>query len=220
MKALIAISTCELYRQNGNNDAQRETWIPDVAKVEGLDYMFFTGRDTVKTNGLDEVRLDVPDDYQNVTRKMIESRKWALAQGYDFVFQSYPDVYIRPERLMAALPIGKDFVGYPITNSPDGIPYASGGAGYWNSRKACEYIVSSDEPYDWAEDRWVGHVMAHNHVTLWADQRYSPWAKPVLKRNQQVTAHLSRCVEEGKEGMYHAQWMRNIHKFWELSQGI
>jgi hypothetical protein len=120
---------------------------------------------------------------------------------------------------MAALQTDKDYVGYPLT-APDGVPYASGGAGYWNSRKACEYIVSSNEPYDWAEDRWVGHVMARNHVTLWSDGRYCPWAQPVLKRNERVTAHLSRSVKDGEAGVYKAQWMRNMHKFWELSQNV
>jgi len=220
MKALIAVTTCELYRQNGNNEAILDTWVKDVPKVEGLDIVLFTGQDTVFINPKKyEVRLNVPDDYRSVTYKMIESRRWALKYGYDFVFQTYPDVYIRPERLMAALQTDKDYVGYPIT-APDGVPYASGGAGYWNSRKACEYIVTSDQPYDWAEDRWVGHVMARNHVTLWADKRYSPWANPPLKRNERITAHLSRSIVDGQAGSYKAQWMRNMHKFWELSQNV
>lgn len=222
MRALIAVTTCEAYRQNGNNDAILNTWVPDVSKVDGLDIALFTGRDTVFVNPTKyEIRLNVPDDYQNVTYKTIESRRWALAQGYDFVFQTYPDVYIRPERLMEALQTDKDYVGFPLI-APDGVPYASGGAGYWNSRKACQLIAAQDTgvPYDWAEDRWVGHVMAANRITLWSDKRYCPWANPPLKRNDRVTAHLSRSVVDGQAGMYKPQWMHNMHKFWTLSQNV
>lgn len=213
-KALIAISTCQLFQNNGNNDAVRETWAKDVAAVEGLDYKFFTGGPAYLE---DEVHLDVLDDYQHVTYKTVGSRRWALEHGYDFIFQTFPDVYIRPERLMAALDTTKDYVGYPLV---DGHPYASGGAGYWQSKQAAEYLLLEGDPWDWAEDRWVGEIMLKRGFTLWSDKRYSPIAQPVLKRNTGITSHLSRSLAAGQAGIYKKIWMYNVHRFWTLSQKV
>jgi len=214
-KALIAISSCEEYRQNGMNDAVRETWAKDVAAVPGLDYIFFTGLDTSITSlKPDEARLKVPDDYKSVTYKTIEGHNWALQHGYDFVFQTYPDVYIRPERLMAALQTDKAYVGYPMLDPPTNLVYASGGAGYWlNAMASAMVALNKPEPYDWAEDRWVGTLMRKFGVPLHHDLRYSPIAKPPLARNQQITSHLSRGT-----GNYDKQWMYNTHRFWTVSQ--
>lgn len=213
-KVLIVISTCELFHQNGNNDAVRETWAKDVAAVEGLDYKFFTGGTAHRD---DEIHVNVPDDYQHVTYKTVESRRWAIAHGYDFVFQTFPDVYLRPERLMAALDTKKDYIGHAMI---DGHPYASGGAGYWQSRAAAEALLLEGSPWDWAEDRWVGEIMFKKGFMLWSDQRYSPVPNPPLKRNAMITSHLSRSRNDGQAGEYDKRWLYNTHRFWTVSQTI
>ena len=43
MEVLVAIITCESFRTNGNNDAVRNTWLPDLVKL-GVDYKFFMGQ--------------------------------------------------------------------------------------------------------------------------------------------------------------------------------
>jgi hypothetical protein len=217
MKILIAITSYEAARHNGMNDAVRDTWLKDLDRSKA-DALFFSGRDTIKTNGLDEVRLNVPDGYNAVTHKVIESTRWALNYGYELIFRTYPDVYIRPERLLTAVP-DKAYVGHPMAGA-NGVIYASGGAGYWLRAREAAFLLDNMIPYDWAEDRWVGTVMQANNVILWGDTRYSPIARPPLVRNEQITSHLSRPGDDGKAGTYKPQWMYNTHKFWTLSQSI
>jgi hypothetical protein len=219
MRALIAITSYEGARTNGMNQAVRDTWLPALADIPNVDCRFFSGRGTTAPLQNDEVCVNAGDDYENITNKVIESTRWALNRRYDLIFRTYPDVYIRPERLMAAIMPDKAYVGYPVC-VPNSIPYASGGASYWLRAQEAAYLLDTKVPYDWAEDRWVGHVMHEHGVTLWADQRYSPWAKPILKRNDKITAHLSRSMQDGQAGVYKPQWMHNVHKFWQLSQSI
>ena len=221
VKTLIAITSYDKARHNGMNDAVRDTWLKGLDRSEA-DVLFFTGIDTrngdMPLQG-DEVSLDVGDDYEHVTEKVIESTRWALSRGYEYIFRTYPDVYIRPERLMAALNPDKAYVGYPMMG-PNVVPYASGGASYWLRAKEAAYLLDTTVPYDWADDRWVGKVMRENNVSLWGDLRYSPVARPPLLRNEQITSHLSRPQADGQPGVYKPQWMYNTHKFWTLSQTI
>ena len=220
MKTLIAITSYDKARHNGMNDAVRDTWLKDVDR-DKADAVFFIGRAAEQSgwHTSDEVLLDVGDDYENVTNKVIESTRWALKQGYDMIFRTYPDVYIRPERLLAAMDPTKPYVGHGML-AANGQPYASGGASYWLRAKESAYLLDTIVPYDWAEDRWVGNVMVANDVDLWHDPRYSPIARPPLLRNDNITSHLSRPNEDGKPGTYNPQWMYNTHKFWTLSQNV
>lgn len=218
MRALIAITSYWQANLNGMNDAVRDTWLKDFDRSEA-DVAFFIGRDMPLWSLRDTVRLDVGDDYEHVTEKVVESTRWALNQGYDHIFRTYPDVYVRPERLLAALMPDKAYVGHPMMG-PNGIPYASGGASYWLRAKEAAYLLDTMVPYDWADDRWVGNVMHENNVTLWGDPRYSPIARPPLLRNEQITSHLSRPQADGTPGIYKPQWMYNTHKFWTLSQSV
>ena len=43
-KILIAISSCWNYELGGENSAQRNTWLPEVANFPDLEYKFFIGR--------------------------------------------------------------------------------------------------------------------------------------------------------------------------------
>ena len=218
MNTLIAITSYEKARQAGWHEAIRQTWLKDLDPTKA-DVAFFVGRNAVGSLASDEVRLDVGDDYENVTNKVIESTRWALNQGYDMIFRTYPDVYIRPERLLAAMDPTKPYVGHGML-AANGQPYASGGASYWLRAKESAYLLDTIVPYDWAEDRWVGNVMVANDVDLWHDPRYSPIPRPPLLRNEQITSHLSRPNEDGKPGTYKPQWMYNTHKFWTLSQNV
>ena len=217
MKILIAITSYEQARHNGMNDAVRDTWLKDLDRSKA-DAIFFSGLGTTEPVRDDEVHVNAGDGYAAITNKVIESTRWALNREYDMIFRTYPDVYIRPERLLAAVP-NKAYVGHPMAG-PNGVAYASGGAGYWLRAKEAAYLLDTMVPYDWAEDRWVGNVMRANKVILWGDPRYSPIARPPLARNEQITSHLSRPQEDGMPGIYKPQWMHNTHKFWTISQTI
>src|SRR6266566_7396131 len=96
MKLLIAISTCEAYELLGVNDAARKTWLPQAAE-NGFDVRFFIGTGGTPHEGTE--LLDVPDDYNSLCYKTHACLRWAVKHDYAFVFSSYPDTYIRPERL-------------------------------------------------------------------------------------------------------------------------
>jgi len=217
-KILIAITSYEKARHNGMNDAVRDTWLKAVDRSRA-DVIFFSGHGTTAPLQDDEVYVNAGDDYENVTNKVIESTRWALNSEYEHIFRTYPDVYIRPERLLAAHIPEKGYLGHPMLGS-NGVAYASGGASYWLRAREAAFLLDTVMPYDWADDRWVGNVMHSNGVTLWSDFRFSPIARPPLLRNEQITSHLSRPNEDGKPGTYKPQWMYNTHKFWTLSQGV
>jgi hypothetical protein len=141
MKVLIAVLSCELYRINGNNQALRDTWLPSI---KGADYKIFMGQGSTITLP-DEVYLDVPDDYSNVTYKAKEMYKWAASKDYDYVFKCFPDTYVCPERLLRSGFEKYDYSGNFACTPPTGA-YVCGGTGCWISKKACSVLISKRIP--------------------------------------------------------------------------
>jgi hypothetical protein len=155
-KALIAILTCKSYK--ARMDLLERTWLP-LARARGLDMQVFDGQ-----------RLGVPDDYANFYLKVKAVCRYALANGYDYLLKLDDDTYLCPERFGV---IEEDYAGIRIPANDGGssrlgvsakpsgtypLDYASGGA-YWLSRKAMQIIADALWGNDWAEDRWIGHVL-------------------------------------------------------------
>ncbi len=215
MRTLIAVSSCDRDAQNGFNAAMRQTWIREMPQVEGFDYKIFYGKGE-RALLTDEVRLDVPDDYHGLPFKTRESLKWALDQGYDFVFRAFTDTCISPHRLRTSGFARHHYFGcFPGGYSPEPdakghYAYASGGPGYFTDRKASEAIVAAEPDrkiYDayWAEDLWVGDVLGkagisgHNDVGFWFK-----WAGMATAA---ITVHLSRGTDN-----YNPQWMLECYE--------
>jgi hypothetical protein len=235
MKCLIAISTCYDFEKNGNNNALRATWLPDVKLFPGLDYKFFFGFGqgaATATLPEDSILLpDVLDDYGNLTYKTRGSLQWAHAEGYDFVFRCFPDTYVRVARLMACgydtFDYYGDFRGDPSTNEVThqrAQNYASGGPGYWLSRRAVELLIDApvlgvwrDELTPYVEDLWVGNILGR-HLELklryfddtcrFINRGSHFWPS---KRNDVITSHLSCPDRYDKARMYeaHQAWCRS-----------
>ena len=155
-KTLIAVTTCHAMRDRA--DAVRETWGAEVEGA-GADLRYFLGQGAPQRP--DEIILDCPDGYHHLSLKTQLIRRWALAEGYDYLWKVDDDVYLRPERLLENGFAGLDYVGRvrgPSGNYPN--PYCSGFC-YGMSRKALEAIA----PYDWpanddfSEDRWTGNKL-------------------------------------------------------------
>lgn len=222
MKLLVAMSSCQLFEDNGSNQTARECWLSDLAAY-GMDYKFFHGQQAVERN--DVVVLDVPDDYGHLTYKTRANRKWAMDNGYEFVFQCFPDTYCRPERL--AICDFRDFDYYGDfrgeTAGPDN--YCSGGPGYWTSHRVNEFLARApitgvwrDEITPYAEDLWVGKILASYRQLRF---RYSHNGNFVnrgtrgdgpLKSNAVISTHLS-CPDR-----YYPERMRSKHREWLASQ--
>lgn len=163
-KALIGVVTCHAFREKA--DAQRKTWVPEAT----CDVRFFIGGGQAQRD--DEVVLDVPDDYEGLPAKVKAMCAWALANGYDMLFRVDDDVYVRPDRLIEAMPEGIDYCGR-VRGASDMMhpwPYCSGFS-YWLSDFAMRAIVSSALT-DVAEDRLTGQVMMQAGIEPIHDDRY------------------------------------------------
>jgi hypothetical protein len=144
MKVLIAVLSCELYRTNGNNQALRDTWLPCIV---GADYKFFMGQGS-KCTQPDEVYLDVQDDYGHVTFKARAIYKWALEQGYDYIFKCFADTYVCPSRLLSSGFENYDYVGNFACRPQGSFAYCTGGSGYWLSKKTYGPLATAHIPVD------------------------------------------------------------------------
>lgn len=176
MKILIAILSC--HARPFLRLAQRETWINDVA---GADYRFFLGRPAVDPPEDHCVYLACEDTYAKLTSKTHAMVKWALAEGYDFVFKCDDDTYIRPDRLLSSNFAGDDYSGFTggrwgDVPGPDGrqivYAYAQGGAGYWLSRRALAIVAEHMLVKEYCEDCAVGKTLALHGIAPILDARY------------------------------------------------
>jgi hypothetical protein len=169
MKILIAIKSCHHYQARAN--AQRQTWIKDIPA--DVDYMFFVGRAKNPKPPMPDVTfLDVEDNYYGLPDKMRKACAWALERGYDYVFFCDDDTYVVVDRLLAAIPKGKDYVGRlrgPSGNWP--APYCSGFA-YWLSAKALKIVAETKLSLDSADDRHIGNTLRVAGVPGSLDLRY------------------------------------------------
>jgi hypothetical protein len=193
---------------------------------------------------LDEVQLDCsdgPDENGGVSHapglceKAQAMRRWALEYGVDYLFKADCDTYLSPKRLLASGFEGHDYSGhfpsYPQVGVIPVVPgergkysYASGGVGYWLSRRAMEAMVEA--PYDEkrlddrgypAEDLWVSNVLFPQNIFGYHDPRYffkgdrlvnDPWNRHV--DGVGISVHL------GFRSGFDPSWLDRCH---ELSKG-
>jgi len=144
-------------------DAQRETWIRDIPA--GVDYRFFFGPNDKRLPKADEVFVTCKDDYRSLPLKVKEAMQWAYEQGYDYVFKTDDDVYVRPDRLMLS-----GFEKYPYSGFSFQ-EYGAVGLAYWLDRD-CVKLASDSDPWLDAEDSWISQLMKRNGVPFRHDPRY------------------------------------------------
>jgi hypothetical protein len=238
LKALIAISTCWDFEKNLSNDALRKTWLPDVGKFPGLEYKFFVGHGQGAESAMlpdDCVLLpEVPDGYGFLTYKTRSSLRWAHTRGFEYVFRCFADSYVRVDRLMACGFEIADYQGdfrqeeggrtdggtgeYRPTLQ-EAQNYASGGPGYWLSRRAFTCLIDApvlgiwrDDLTPYVEDLWVGNRLGKCGLELryFDDSRFCNhgsryWPRP---DNDLISSHLSCPHPYDRSVMYaaHEAW--------------
>ena len=167
--------------------------------------------------GENEIVLeDTPDNYIGLPFKTVNSLRWALAKGYDYIFRAFTDTYIMPDRLAASGFEDHDATGWlwycqPCPAHPESTHSSPlGGAGYWLSARAARIVV--DHPVDhWAEDALVGYALSKGSLKWSHDPRYphDPEDNPVLWKDR-ITKHLGGVREEhGPALMLEAHRMAN-----------
>ena len=215
MRLLIAIKSCERDCQNGSNQAVRDTW---ANYFPAVDIRFFVGRGRLDLLP-DEIRVDAPDDYNGLPLKTRGIAEWAARNCYDFTFLCDTDTFVRPELLTCGFE-KYDYAGYyhdrniagrMFTEYKDdrhqvlrnGYWWASGGVGYFLSKRACEAIAAAT-PTHWAEDLWVGQVLGAMH------HRGQLKNAGLEAFNGIVAWHFSKRA--GRD-LDHKAWLREAYKY-------
>lgn len=177
MKILIASTACKEYEDR--RLACAETW----GSTTLCDIKFFTSDDLNIPDEANQLASDkdgvVAKPGQSLTYRTQAICRWALERGYDFVFKCDDDTYIFVERLLASGFENHDYSGWSWQN--DGYTFASGGAGYWLSRKAMKIISEATDLSEPREDMWVGALLHKAEIVLHGDSRYNPWPPPTIK---------------------------------------
>lgn len=176
MRILIGIVTC--HKRIDYTNEQRKAWVKDAA----VDLRFFFGKGEHPNKQEDEVILDCDDSYNGLCVKVQMMYKWALSQGYDYIFKTDDDTLVYPDRLLKSGFEKYDYSGgILITPHPC---YVGGcklkhsflcGGGYWLSKKSMEILIDTPiylgkESY---EDHWVGNNLYHHNIFPYYDWRYS-----------------------------------------------
>lgn len=210
-KILLAVRTCAMFR-GSRVKAQRETWAQPHAEI---DIRFFYGRNPIRDLQPDEVQLDVDDSYQGLPMKVREICRWALANGYTYVFMCDDDVYVQVDRLMAS-----DFaqLGHYVGRkrcASGGLPapYCSGFS-YWLSAKAMKVVAeAATMPSQPFEDRWVGNVLFQKGIHAIGDYRYL-----VIDSRRNAKDHGTEGPRRGNlvitAAEFDADRMHKVHQEW------
>lgn len=179
MRRLIAIVTCHKFRARA--DVLRHTWAPDVG--DQADVRYFFGSNALDEPWPEEVRLDVPDDYEHLRFKVQAMFAWSVSQGYDFTFKTDDDVYVIPERLFASF-TSHDYAGRVRGPSQENVapaiygrneaPFCSG-FGYWLSNRAARIVSTAPDNGDWAEDRFAGQALFRAGINPYFNRGFLLW---------------------------------------------
>ena len=181
VKPLLAIRSCARFLARA--ESLRETWIPEIPA--DLNYRLFFGRlpgqEISKLSHA--IMLDCGDEYKDLPAKTRAICRWAVEHDYGPIHMIDDDTYLRPERLLAAIP-AEHYVGrrrgpscpcHPYPQVCDAYPgdYCSGFS-YWLSPYSITKLADADlDPIETAEDRWVGNVLHRCGIEPTYDSRYA-----------------------------------------------
>ena len=199
MKPIILIAAWQGYKARGDQDACRETYLKEWGHL--IPHRFVYDREY---DGLDwkddEIIVDAPTGFMECVFKTHLGVKWALEEGYDYVFSVPTDCYIVIPRLLASGYEKFDYPGYQVP----GEGHIGGGSGYWLSKRAMLIVANSEPELDY-EDRWVGNALRTYDILGVHDPRY--WSSEQTRVDGAITAHLSHAT-----GIYNPRWMVTLHE--------
>ena len=188
-KILIGALSCRAYEQRRQRCLK--TWVPEALE-RGINVVFLIGGETDKAYREGQnLYLPCPDDYPSLPQKVRLFYLWALENcEFDYIFKCDDDTYLRADRLAAFDTQHQDYIGAEWT---PGVGYASGGAGYWLSRRAAAIAVAGLEASpQGAEDVLVGQCLRQAGIPFYCDSRFVAFGNEVLRptpENAIVTTH-------------------------------
>ena len=178
-KRIVGVVSCHALRHY--EDDIRSTWAQEIPPDVSL--KFFLGRPMVVPS-TDEVLLDVSDKWEGITQKCVEMYRWALEQGFTYLWKCDLDTFVRPQQLLGSGLETFDWVG----GQNDW--FASGGAGYGLSKRAMEYVASHPVRETCAEDLHTAQALTGAGISLHADPRFRFIPGQALESGD-LTMHLS-----------------------------
>lgn len=199
MKSLIAIVSCQQHRDLGYHDAIRNTWINDIQGR--IDYKFFYGFQHYPTFMFhDEQILSVDDSYQGLHLKTYEICHRALEMGYDYVYKTDTDTLVNVSNLLWSGFEQHDYMGSANADvvplfGPEPLDFASGGAGYWLSKKALTIVVNYGITGVCGEDVFVANALKHNGISPVWHEGYK-WRPGEQITKDTVSLHLSSALQK------------------------
>jgi hypothetical protein len=135
------------------------------------------------------------------------SGRGAGGEGWDYLFKCDDDTYVSIPRLKAYDLAGRDYVG---AEWKPGVGYASGGAGYFLSRRAATIVAETLAITHWAEDLHVGNALRAAGIPLSIEPRLVPFAsmeRRPRRDNDLLTLHACTAVwhaTHAETGLYAA----------------
>jgi hypothetical protein len=188
MNPVILVTSCRGDVEKGRQQAQRDTCFSSSA----MPYRFLLGQGNTKHNE-DELVLDVPDDYDSLFLKVREGFRWALENGYDYIFKCTTDVYCFTDRLLKSGFEQFDYSGRFVDNTQadwrllveqhktfdlNGNHIWASGFGCWFSKRAAQQLVTAEtrtQTPEWFYDDWyTGTILAESGIQGTQDYRYHP----------------------------------------------
>jgi len=204
-RVLVAVESC--FKDCHKHQAQRDTWGKDLFVTEKK---FFIGNAGVSPFK-DEIflGLGIDDSYDTLSLKTQAMCRWALKHDFDFMFKCDTDTVINPLTfIFSQFPERYDYMGgfnedYMPNNLRNDFPYnriefASGGAGYWLSRKALTVIAEYDTIPSCAEDVFVASVLKKSGILPVWNSGYR-WKPGETIDKDVVTLHLSSALQKKYE---------------------
>jgi len=189
MKTLIAILSCHSLRSN--EQSVRETWIKDIP--QGVDYKFFLGNPDIPVLD-DEVVLNVEDSIEYLSLKVREACRWALSYDYDFLFKCDLDTLVRPVLLMQSGFEKHDYSGGHYVSRE----FASGGSGYWLSKKSMGIVVDEVKEEEPWEDVYVARALLRHGIEV-HDNPQHKFMPGAMLDERTIAIHLSSVKGWGEK---------------------
>jgi hypothetical protein len=206
MKILIAVESC--VNDWGKHRAQRDTWMKDL-NLLGIEKKFFSVG-VGFGNPEDEILLGInfDDSYEALSLKTWAICQWAAERDFDFMFKADTDTVVSPQNFIFSGFQSHDYSGgfnedtMPIALRDrfggGTIQFASGGAGYWLSKKALTIVANSDKIVSCAEDVFVAsNLREHGILPAW-NSGYR-WRPGETVDKDVITLHLSSALQKKYE---------------------
>jgi hypothetical protein len=134
-KPVALIVSCSKDRFNGRANASRKTWL--AAWGDLMPHQFILGDCNYETFA-DELVVAANDTYYYHPFKQRLAYAWALRNGFDGAFVGYTDTYLNVPEFLASNH-DADYIGKCVEHGP---LYASGGCGYYLSKRAMTELLN------------------------------------------------------------------------------